>query len=566
MPLAVMQVQIKARKSHEMAKNKYTDIDDTSQDDKWKNKYLKSLEELEVKEQQWRDSEKNLRALISHLSNAADQSSLKLNKELAVLRDAVNKGVPGNKLKKAIDEVADSILGLEALRDKKKNETKNLLAGFLAQLKPAGKIENKLAKISSKISKTSSTKEITPLTNELAKLLVHGLSLAEKKKGKDKGFLSSILQKKEPEDLKFIEKQQVVVQEDKLELDSAVKSLTSLLDKMILPADLQVEANLVKTKLAQSANEETFLMSLEKTVAITADVLARVKKEKNEIEEFLKQLTGRLHELDQDIRETAKIRELTHRHGQEMTEGMKSEMNSMEQGISSIKNLDELKTAIQSRVILLRNHVDNFISNEGEKNQQAISVIEQLKKQVKEMEAESEELKQQIEKEKQQTLRDVLTEIPNRLAYEERLSLELANYRRNKDPFTLVVWDIDYFKKVNDVYGHAAGDQVLKLVASLLNKNMRETDFIARYGGEEFVSILPATDRNAAQRVTDKLRELIASSNFHFRDEPVKVTVSAGFAEVQENEDAESLFVRADKALYKAKENGRNNCQPAVGM
>jgi len=549
-----------------MAKNKYTDIDDSPQGDKWKNKYLKSLEELEVKEQQWRDSEKNLRALISHLTNAADQSSLKLNKELAVLRDAVTKGVPGNKLKKAIDEVADSILGLEALRDKKKNETKNLLADFLAQLKPAGKIENKLAKISSKISKTSSTKEITPLTHELAKLLVHGLSLAEKKKGKekDKGFLSSILQKKEePEVIKVIEKQEVAVKEDKLELESAIESLNSLLDKMILPADLQVEVNLVKTRLAQSVNEETFLMSLEKTVLIIADVLARVKKEKSEIEEFLKQLTGRLHELDEDIRETARIRELTHRHGQEMTEGMKTEMNSMEQGISSINNLDELKTAIQSRVILLRNHVDNFISNEGEKNQEAISVIEQLKKQVKEMEKESEELKQQIEKEKQQTLRDVLTEIPNRLAYEERLNLELANFRRNKNPFTLVVWDIDFFKKVNDVYGHAAGDQVLKLVASLLNKNMRETDFIARYGGEEFVSLLPATDRKAAQFVTDKLRELIATSNFHFRDEPVKVTVSAGFAEVKENEEGETLFIRADKALYKAKESGRNNCQEA---
>ena len=124
----------------------------------------------------------------------------------------------------------------------------------------------------------------------------------------------------------------------------------------------------------------------------------------------------------------------------------------------------------------------------------------------------------------------------------------------------LVVWDIDFFKKVNDNYGHAAGDQVLKLVASILNKNMRETDFIARYGGEEFVSILPATDLKAAELVTDKLREIIAASNFHFREEAVKVTVSAGFAEIKENEEGEALFVRADKALYKAKESGRNNC------
>ena len=547
-----------------MAKNKYTDADDSSLNDKWKNKYLASLEDLEVKEHQWRDSEKNLRALISHLTNAADNSSLKLNQQLSVLRDVVNKGVPANKLKKAIDEVADSILGLDAIREKKKNETKKEFINLIQQIKPAAKIEGKLSKISSKISKTSSVKEISPLVQELAKLLVHGLSLAGNKK--DKGFLSLLTKKnEEPEPNLVIEKSKEVASEkEALELDDAIKSLTSLLEKMILPADLQVEANLIKRKLDQSANEEIFLLSLEKTVAITSDVLNRVKKEKKEIEEFLKQLTGRLHELDKDIRETARIRELTHLQGKEMADGMKTEMNSMEDGVSSINNLDELKTAIQSRVILLRNHVDNFISKEGERDKEAISVIEQLKKQVQEMESEAEELKEQIEKEKQQTLRDVLTEIPNRLAYEERLNLELANFRRNQTPFTLVVWDIDFFKKVNDVYGHAAGDQVLKLVASLLNKNMRETDFIARYGGEEFVSILPATDIKSAQLVTDKLRGLIAISNFHFREERVNVSVSAGFAEIKDNEDGENLFIRADKALYKAKESGRNKCHAAI--
>ena len=549
-----------------MAKNKYTDLDDSSEN-KWKDKYLLSLEELERKEQQWTDSEKNLRALISHLTNAADTSSLKLNQQLTVLRDAINKGVAANKLKKAIDEVADSILGLDALREKKKKEVSENLTGFIEKIKPAGKIENKLGKISSKIAKTSSNKEISPLLNDLAKLLVYGLSLTEK--SNDKGFLSSLISKKEKTtELSQDETEDVVADtidaEDTLDLENAINSLIALLEKMVLPSDLQVEANLIKRQLSQSADENVFLSSLEQTVGITADVLDRVKKEKNEIEEFLKQLTSRLHELDTDIRETARIRELTHQQGKKMTEGLKYEMKTMEEGINSINNLDELKTSIQSRVILLRNHVDSFILKEGEKDKEATVVIEQLKQQVKVMESEAEELKEQIEKERQQTLRDVLTEIPNRLSYEERLKLELANFRRNKSPFVLVVWDIDFFKKVNDIYGHAAGDQVLKLVASILNKNMRETDFIARYGGEEFVSLLPATDINAAQMVTDKLRELIATSNFHFRDEAVKITVSAGYAEVKENEDGENLFIRADKALYKAKESGRNNCQPAI--
>ena len=544
-----------------MAKNKYTDLDDST-NDKWKNKYLSSLEDLEKKEQQWSESEKNLRALITHLTNAADTSSVKLTNQLNVLRDAINKGIPANKLKNAIDEVADSILGLNAIREKNKKEPAKQFISLIEKIRPAGKIENKLSKISGKISRASTTNEISPLITDLAKLLVYGLSLADKKK--EKGFLSSLLKKTESVEASgAIETEKIVQVETALELENAVKSLISLLEKMILPADLQVEANLVKRQLSQSVDKNIFLASLERTVGITADVLDRVKKEKQEIEEFLKQLTARLHELDKDIKETSRIRELTHLHGKEMTEGMKTEIQTIEQGISSIDNFEELKTSIQSRVILLRNHVDTFILKEGEKDNEAALVIEKLKNQVKVMEDEAEELKEQIEKERQQTLRDVLTEMPNRLAYDERLNTELANYRRNRDPFVLVVWDIDLFKKVNDNYGHAAGDQVLKLVASILNKNMREVDFIARYGGEEFVSILPSTDLKGAQLITDKLREIIATSKFHFRDESVNVTVSSGFAEVKDNEEGENLFIRADKALYKAKESGRNNCQAA---
>lgn len=173
--------------------------------------------------------------------------------------------------------------------------------------------------------------------------------------------------------------EQVVSIDSELDLDNAIKSLIALLEKMILPVDLQVEANLIKRQLSQSVDESVFLSSLEKTVGITADILKRVKKEKTEIEEFLNQLTGRLHELDKDIRETARIRELTHLHGKEMTEGMKTEIQTIEQGISSIDNFEELKTSIQSRVILLRNHVDTVILKEGEKDNEAAIIIEQLK-------------------------------------------------------------------------------------------------------------------------------------------------------------------------------------------
>jgi diguanylate cyclase len=556
-----------------MAKNKYTEIDDTSDttDTRWKDKYLLSLQELKKQELQWQDSEKNLRALIAHLTNAADTSSLKLNKQLSVLRDAINNGVDARKLKKAIDEVADSILGLEALREKSKSDSRKHIVELVEKLKPAGKIESKLAKISDKIFKTSAKKEISPLINELAKILVSGLAQAEKT---NKPGLLSFLTAKKNNNEKSIEtsdndeglvKNTEQEEEQDLSLDYAVKSLIALLEKMALPEDLQLKSNVIKHLLIKKVNKAIFVTALEQTIAITAEILERVRKDKKGIEDFLKQLTGRLHELDMDIRESVKVRGQAREQGVDMSKVMKTEMDNMEEGIRNITDIEVLKTSIQSRVIMLRNRVDNFLLNDNEFEKKAVAIILQLQKKIKKMEEDANHLKNQIVEEREQSLRDALTKIPNRIAYEERLAFEMARYSRTGAPFILVVWDIDLFKNINDTYGHAAGDQVLKLVASILNKGMRETDFIARYGGEEFLSILPNTDLKSAHLLTNKIRETIETTAFHFRDEDVKVTISAGFAEIKSGEGSDALFYRADQALYKAKGNGRNNCQEADG-
>ena len=116
----------------------------------------------------------------------------------------------------------------------------------------------------------------------------------------------------------------------------------------------------------------------------------------------------------------------------------------------------------------------------------------------------------------------------------------------------------DRFKKVNDSYGHKAGDRVLQLVSRELRTRLRATDFIARYGGEEFVLLLPETTVEAARAVIDKLRNRVAGLPFHFGGEPVSVTFSAGATEFREGDSVESGFDRADRALYQAKDAGRN--------
>ena len=158
---------------------------------------------------------------------------------------------------------------------------------------------------------------------------------------------------------------------------------------------------------------------------------------------------------------------------------------------------------------------------------------------------------------------DALTNLNNRRQFELRLGQEIATTKRQNNPLCAMMIDVDFFKKVNDTYGHASGDAVLKGVASIIKSALRESDIPSRYGGEEFAVLLPYTHIQEAQIVGERLRKAVESSPIPINDEnsdikSIKVTISMGLAEFNNNETGEELFERADKALYEAKKGGRN--------
>ena len=176
------------------------------------------------------------------------------------------------------------------------------------------------------------------------------------------------------------------------------------------------------------------------------------------------------------------------------------------------------------------------------------------------MESESCELKSKLKIANTQALRDTLTGLPNRNAYNERLETELARWKRYHSPLSLIIWDIDHFKSINDNYGHKAGDKVLLLIAKQLSDHSRATDFISRFGGEEFTMLLPNTDSQSALKVANQLRQAIEKTGFNASGASVAITISCGITEFMPDDTDESAFERADQALYQAKEQGRNRC------
>jgi two-component system cell cycle response regulator len=161
---------------------------------------------------------------------------------------------------------------------------------------------------------------------------------------------------------------------------------------------------------------------------------------------------------------------------------------------------------------------------------------------------------------------DSLTGLYNRRAILGKLRelINLAN--RYKEDFGLIMLDIDHFKRVNDRYGHLTGDEVLEKIATIICRNIRETDIVGRYGGEEFIIILPKTNLASAWVVAERLRSIIEKAEMKDSAGNVfTITVSQGLAGWERGEDDHSLISRADEALYKAKEKGRNRVQIMLG-
>lgn len=166
----------------------------------------------------------------------------------------------------------------------------------------------------------------------------------------------------------------------------------------------------------------------------------------------------------------------------------------------------------------------------------------------------------EFRKTKAQSDHDGLTRIANRQHFDMRLREEMKWHQRHQDELSLLMLDLDYFKSINDTYGHQAGDQVLREVGRILQKTLRESDFPARYGGEEFVIILPQTREDQAWMLAERLRAIISQSIFQFQQKMFRVTVSIGIAGLKPGALAppEELIHIADQALYRAKTSGRN--------
>ena len=184
-----------------------------------------------------------------------------------------------------------------------------------------------------------------------------------------------------------------------------------------------------------------------------------------------------------------------------------------------------------------------------------------LEMEVKASSQEVTQLRERLESVRKEALTDPLTGIPNRKAFDTELVRAMQHSVEHREPLSLLMCDIDYFKQFNDTWGHQTGDQVLKLVANCIQENVKGRDTAARFGGEEFAVVLPQTELTDAVRLAGQLRSRVESKRLVKKsngDILGTITISIGVAQYDMKESIESLVQRADACLYAAKRNGRN--------
>ena len=332
-----------------------------------------------------------------------------------------------------------------------------------------------------------------------------------------------------------------------------------LLEQLVVPVSLLEKAEEIKLYLEEDSNKD-WRRTLKKVVQFINEVRFHQYQEEGGYEDFLQQITARLQEMVQFLVEENKQVDSSEEKGSELNQAVVDEVAGLKLGVENATTLGELQVVVASRIDAISNFMLDHREFEQQRFDSAKENLVQMQEKINQLEKETDELKVNLIAKNKEAMYDALTGIPNRLFYDKRVKEDIGRWKRFDTPLSIAIWDVDKFKSVNDTYGHKAGDKVLKAIAQILNKRIRETDFLARYGGEEFAMLLPGTVEEETLRLANELRQSVADAAFHYNKESVDITISCGISGFRSGDELGVVFERADKALYQAKESGRNRC------
>jgi len=331
------------------------------------------------------------------------------------------------------------------------------------------------------------------------------------------------------------------------------------------PSSLHDDVESFRNELATDSRGDAWVDIARRISDLAVGAMGQAQDHARSAETFLTELNERLEELDQHMLGEVARREDSKASGERLGQEMDNEVVTLSASLRESADLVELQSGVIGSLNRMHNHVRSHLEEENLRREKAEAEAEHLRRQLRRVEEDTFDLRRQVAQTYQEAMRDALTGLPNRRAYDERVVQEYARWKRFGHPLALLVWDVDDFKRVNDTFGHKSGDKALIMIAKILRERLRETDFLARYGGEEFVMLLAGAAREDALRLAEKMRHAIENGGLHANGQPVAITLSGGLSLFAEGDRIEDIFERADNAMYRAKRQGKNCVVIGVG-
>ncbi len=493
---------------------------------KWEKKYFSLLDDHDAEVKSYQENEALLCKTITRLSLAAGGLSSELDPYLLRIRNQLKNGLDRDALKQELEEFSNALMSFEEPSEVADNQDPRLLIEFLARQYP--RRESDLERIYRRF--------LDPHHFNLQDLL---LALHE-----------------------LIDEEHSVVSEiHQLNVDdTAIRvQLMHLLESTEIPERFLEQSEQLKLRLQNHGEALTAL--LDGVFTLLLSIKQQFQSEQRAMAQFLGNLTEQLGDIEQHTGAMTGTDEQPSREKKNLLDqSVAAQIHELHRASSQATQLEPLKQLIGNRLDQIVSQIQAQQQQEQlEHNRQRLS-LQQLGLKIQRLESASNQIKRKLDRARDKAFHDPLTGLPNRLAFDEKLELEMQRRRRHGSALSLAVWDIDSIANINASFGEKAGDNTVKIIGRLLAQNGRGLDFLSRFGGDEFILLLPETNARSALTIADNLRRRIANTGFNSNGKKIAISISCGITEFTNEDDGESAFKRAKEALRRAKNDGRNRC------
>lgn len=492
-------------------------MQETVSDESWKARYRELLDEVEGKERAWQHVEGALRNAASRLGIAAMGRDPVLDQQLEQIVHNVREPGAESALDDALDAMARIVIEQEVGAT---SEPTVDLSDFVARLPlPAAQQKRYLDELAGG-GAPAQRAALKALAIDITRLLA-------------------------------------VPNDDEHALLAAARQLVARLTAAAVQSP-SLAASIAPLEDALSSASDEPARALGDIADGVATLLGRIDSQKTELEEFLELVTERLSRFESFASQTQAASEARRADTDALGSGVADHMHDLRDAVAKTQDVDALKRRVADRLDSIDAQIQAFRTREERRAEEAEARNATLTEQINKLRHRTADLAARCGDQERRLMHDALTGVHTRYAYDQRLQEEFQRWQRHGQPLSYSIWDIDHFKRVNDTFGHQAGDRLLAAVANMLSERTRTEDFVARLGGEEFVIVFVGTPINAAHALAERLRGAIADAEFHHNDQTIDVTISCGITAFRSGDTPASVYERADSALYDAKQGGRN--------